>query len=158
MLADVYLGNPRLNPEYNALIRQQALMSLQANSPPEVRQLFIQAAKQPAGSLTQSAQRDRMEILDERLSAIRALGKYADADARETLVKLLETEKDIAIRTAATESLKASTQKDIPGDGKLWREYLTTGKEPPAATAASLNCRGLDAAPPPTATASRPGF
>jgi hypothetical protein len=130
ILQDVYLGNPGMSAENNAFIRQQALTSLQASAPAEAKQLFIQAALQPNGSLTGAAQRDRMEILDERLSAIRALGKYPQADAVDTLVKLLESEKDIAIRKCAHESLVAATKKDIPLDGKAWREYVATGREP----------------------------
>jgi hypothetical protein len=130
ILIEVYLGNPGMSAENNAFIRQQALTSLQLSSPAEARQLFIQAARQPSGSLTGAAQRDRMEILDERLAAIRALGKYPQPDAVDTLVKLLETEKDIAIRKCAHESLVAATKKDIPADGKAWREFVATGKEP----------------------------
>lgn len=128
ILMDVYLSNPGMSAENNAFIRQQALTSLQAQSPAEAKKLFIDAARQPGGSLTGAAQRDRMEVLDERLTAIRALGKYPQPDAVETLVKLLETEKDTAIRKCAHESLKESTQKDIAEDGKAWREYVATGK------------------------------
>lgn len=130
ILQEVYLSNPGMSAENNAFIRQQALTSLQASAPAEARQLFIQAALQPSGSLTGAAQRDRMEILDERLSAIRALSKYPQPDAIETLVKLLESEKDIAIRKCAHESLMAATKKDIPLDGKAWREFVATGKQP----------------------------
>jgi hypothetical protein len=131
ILTDVYLGNPGLSPENNALIRQQALVALQSSSPAEAKQLFVRAARQPAGGITTTAQRDRLEILDERLAAIRALGHYKDPETVETLVKVLETDKDIAIRTCAQESLKGITHKDIPADGKMWREYIATGKEPP---------------------------
>lgn len=130
ILMDVYLGNPGMSAENNAFIRQQALTSLQYQSPSEARKMFIQAARQPGGSLTGAAQRDRMEILDERLTAIRALGKYPEPDAVETLIKLLETEKDIAIRKCAHESLKQSQKKDVPEDARAWREYIATGKVP----------------------------
>jgi hypothetical protein len=138
ILQEVYLGDPKMSPENNAFIRQQALTSLQSSSPAEAKQLFIQAAKQPSGSLTGAAQRDRLEILDERLTAIRALGKYPQPDAVETLVKLMETEKDIAIRTCAHESLVTATKKDVPADGKAWREYLATGREPARQNAGML--------------------
>lgn len=132
ILIDVYLSNPGLSPENNAFIRQQALTSLRYQSPAEARQLFIQAARQPSGSLTGTAQRDRMEILDERLTAIRALAKYPQPDAVDALVKLLETEKDTAIRKCAHESLVESTKKDIAPDAKAWREYVATGRAPEA--------------------------
>src|SRR5262249_30054370 len=85
ILIDVYLSNPGLSPENNSFIRQQALASLARSAPPEAKQLFIQAARQPSGSLTGAAQRDRMEILDERNTAIRALAKYPQPDSVDTL-------------------------------------------------------------------------
>lgn len=162
-LSEVYLGNPGMSPENNALIRQQALTSLQNNSPTEARQLFIQAARQPSGSLTGAAQRDRMEILDERLTAIRALAKYPQPDSVETLVKLLETEKDIAIRTCAHESLKSATKRDIAADGKAWREFLVTGREPerPSSPLLASFTRGASTptpTPTPTTPSNEPGF
>ncbi len=152
ILTEVYLGNPGMSAENNALIRQQALTSLQSNSPVEARQLFIQAARQPSGSLTGAAQRDRMEILDERLTAIRALGKYPQPDSVDTLVKLLETEKDSAIRKCAHESLVTATKKDIPPDGKAWREFVSTGREPARQNPSLL--AGLKKLDPTPATAS----
>ena len=132
ILADVYYSDPpKVAAEYKALIRQQALIALENTSPGEARQIFVKAAKQPGAELTASAARDRMEILDERLAAIRALGKYNAPDSIETLVELVEKEKDVAIKQCAAESLKNITKKDIPADGKLWREYVATGKAPP---------------------------
>jgi hypothetical protein len=154
---DPRAGNPGMSAENNAFIRQQALTSLQVSSPGDARQLFIQAAKQPGGSLTGAAQRDRMEILDERLSAIRALGKYPQPDAVDTLVRLLETEKDVAIRKCAHESLVASTKKEIPADGKAWREFVSTGREPARQNngmLASLMKTKPSSAPPQPAPAS----
>ncbi len=132
ILTEVYLGNPGMSAENNAFIRQQALTSLQTNSPADAKQLFLQAARQPNGSLTGAAQRDRTEILDERLTAIRALAKYPQPDSLETLVRLIETEKDTAIRKCAHESLVTATKKDIPldKDGKAWREFVNTGRQP----------------------------
>ncbi|HEX3313524.1 MAG TPA: HEAT repeat domain-containing protein, partial [Gemmataceae bacterium] len=132
ILADVYFSDPpKVAAEYKPLIRQQALVALETTSPGDARQIFLKAAKQPSAELTASASRDRMEILDERLAAIRALGKYNAPDSIETLVELVEKEKDVAIKQCAAESLKNITKKDIPADGKMWREYVATGKAPP---------------------------
>ena len=132
ILADVYFSDPpKVAAEYKALIRQQALIALENTGPGEARQIFLKAAKQPSAELTASAARDRMEILDERLAAIRALGKYNAPDSIETLVELVEKEKDVAIKQCAAESLKQITKKDIPADGKMWRDYVATGKVPP---------------------------
>jgi len=152
VLSEVYLGNPGLNAENNAMIRQQALAALETSAPNEARQLFIQAARQPAGSLTATASKDRQEILDERLTAIRALAKYPQSDSVETLVHLLEKEKDVAIRTCAHESLKATTKRDIPADGKAWREFVATGKEPARQPFSFANFKKSETPPPSVAT------
>jgi HEAT repeats/PBS lyase HEAT-like repeat len=132
ILSDVYYSDPpKVGAEYKALIRQQALIALEQTSPGEAKAIFVKAAKQPAGELTGTASRDRMEILDERLAAVRALGKYNSPDSIDTLVGLLDKEKDVAIKQCAAESLKNITKKDIPADGKLWHDYFATGKVPP---------------------------
>ena len=105
---------------------------LETTSPAEARQMFLTAAKQPAGELTATSQRDRLEILDERLAAIRALGKYNAPDSIETLVVLVEKEKDVAIKQCAAESLKKHHEEGhLCADGKLWHDYFATGKVPP---------------------------
>jgi len=123
VLEDVYLQNLRFTPELNSVIRQQALASLEKNGNPEARHLLIRVARQPGGAADSSIV-DRQQTLDERLAATRALGKYKYADCTEALLHILETEKDVAMRERAQESLTAITGKKLPADATAWREFL----------------------------------
>ncbi len=78
---------------------------------------------------------DKQQILDERLTALRGLSKFKQADSAYTLLYVLETEKDVALRDRAHQSLVAVTGKHLPADAKLWAEVLNNpkselGKEP----------------------------
>ncbi|MCS7046110.1 MAG: hypothetical protein NZO58_07120 [Gemmataceae bacterium] len=123
ILERAYLDNQPFTPEINALIRQQALVSLERTGNKEARHVLIRAARQPAASPT-SSQVERQQVLDEKLAAIRGLAKFPYADTVDTLVYLLETEKDVAIRHSVHESLKAATRKNLPPDAAAWRNML----------------------------------
>jgi len=130
VLEDVYLQRLPWTPELAKVVRQQALASLEDTGEANSRSLFIRVARQP-GADAISASADHLQTLDERLAAIRALSKYSQPDVVETLVHLMETDRDVAIRSRAWDSLKQVTKKDMPNDAKVWREMLATGKEPP---------------------------
>jgi hypothetical protein len=122
-LEDVYQQRLPFGPDFNTVIRQQALASLEKTGDPDSRHLLIRVARQPGGAV-EASQIDRQQTLDERLTAIRALAKYKQADAIETLVYLMETEKDVAIKGRAHESLQTATGKNLPADARAWRELM----------------------------------
>ncbi|MBX9678540.1 MAG: hypothetical protein K2X38_07230 [Gemmataceae bacterium] len=130
ILEDVYLQRLPYTPELAKVVRQQALAALEETGEANSRSLFIRVARQPGADAT-SATADHLQTLDERLAAIRALSKYSQPDVVETLVHLMESDRDVAIRSRAWDSLKTATKKDLPNDAKAWREMLATGKEPP---------------------------
>lgn len=110
--------------EMNNLLRQEALKSLaQTGSPLAVEQL-VKVAKEPP---IEGASQDRQEVLDRRLTAIRGLGKYDYPESKETLLYILQKERDAALRARAHESLVAITGKDYPPEAKAWAEYLHPG-------------------------------
>ena len=128
VLEKAYLDAHPFTPEMNAMIRQQALASLEQTGNHEARHILIRAARQPSASAV-SSQTERQYILDEKLAAVRALGKFSEYDAVDTLVYLLETEKDVAVRHGAHSSLKSATRRDLPADPKAWRDMLARGPE-----------------------------
>lgn len=68
---------------------------------------------------------DRIDI---RLAAIRALGAYEkDPTAVRTLVTILKTDKDVAVRGRAHDSLVKITGADLPCDGNAWQAWLDKG-------------------------------
>jgi hypothetical protein len=128
VLEKAYLDANPFAPEMNAMLRQQALASLEKTGNPEARHLLIQAARQPGASAV-SSQTERQYILDEKLAAVRALSKFTNYEAVDTLVYLLETDKDVAVRHCAHQSLKTATKKNLPEDPKAWRDMLARGPE-----------------------------
>jgi HEAT repeat protein len=62
--------------------------------------------------------------MDERITAARALGKFNRPEATEALLKVLQTEKDVALRDRAAEALQQITGKQLPADAKAWQQAL----------------------------------
>lgn len=121
VLEDAYLQRLPFASEINSIIRQQVLASLEETGSSEARHLLIRVARQPNAT---GSYQERQQVLDERLSAIRALGKFKQYDATETLLDVLEREKDVALRDRAQQSLRAATGKNLPAEASAWREYL----------------------------------
>lgn len=120
-LENAYLQRLPFTAELNTIIRQQALASLEQTGQPEARRLLIQVARSPS-SAPDSTLTDRQQTQDERLAAIRALAKYPQSDAIETLVYVLESERDVALKARAHQSLQQVTGKNLPADARAWRE------------------------------------
>jgi hypothetical protein len=114
MLEEVY-QQARLpfTQEFNSMIRQQALVGLEKNGDDKTRHLLIRVASQP-GPSTDATLTDRQQTQDERLIAVRALGRYKQQECIETLAHLHKTEKDIAIRNRAHDSLELVTGRKLP--------------------------------------------
>ena len=109
--------------DFNAMIRQTALRSIEKIGSDDSRQLLILVARQPSPAPDASSV-DRRQTQDEKLIAIRALGKYHQPECVETLVSILETERDVALRDRAHQSLQAATGKHLPPEAPTWRAAL----------------------------------
>jgi hypothetical protein len=121
ILEDVIQQKLPFEPDINSVIRQQALSSLEETELPEARTWLIRVARQPNATGTFQ---DQQQILDERLAALRGLGKFKQSDATETLLNVLETEKDVALRDRAHQSLQQATGKRLPPEAVAWRDFL----------------------------------
>jgi len=128
ILEKAYLEVHPFTPEMNAMVRQQTLAALETTMNPAARHVLIRAARQP-GATAVSSHTDRQSILDEKLAAVRALSKYPQSDSVETLISLLETEKDVAVRHCAHNSLKTITKANLPENASSWRELQVRGSE-----------------------------
>jgi hypothetical protein len=119
VLEQVYQARLPFIPEHTSIIRQQTLAALEEIGIPEARQTLILAAKQPG---SQGSSLERQQITDERLQAIRALRRFKQYESADALMYVLETEKDVALRHRAAESLQDLTGKNLPPDARAWRE------------------------------------
>ncbi len=119
-LEEIY-QQPRLpfTAEYNHLIRKQSLAALEKTGDTEAKHLLVRVARQP-GPAADASLGDRQQTQDEKNIAIRALGKYRDADCVDTLVYILRTEKDVALRDSAYVSLETITGKSYARDPQQW--------------------------------------
>ena len=122
VLEEVY-QQPKLpfTQEFNHQIRQQALESLEKVGDPESRHLLIRVARQPGPALDSSLT-DRQQTQDEKVIALRALGRVKSQDSLETLVHVLKTEKDVAVRDQAHGSIVLVTGKRVPTDATYWQQ------------------------------------
>jgi HEAT repeat protein len=109
--------------DFNNTIRQTALRSIEQVGSEESRQRLITIARQPSPAQDASSM-DRQQIQDEKLIAIRALGKYHQTECLETLLSIMETEKDVALRDRAHQSLQTATGKTLPAEPQVWRTAL----------------------------------
>ena len=59
-----------------------------------------------------------------RFAAARALANFSHYQATEALMQVLKTERDVALRDRAHESLQTATGKTLPPDPKAWEDLL----------------------------------
>jgi HEAT repeat protein len=104
-----------------SMIRCQSLRALGEQGNPAAVEHLVTVLRQPAA---RGAELDRQMVMDERITAARALAKYNDPRAEEALLNVLRTEKDIALKDRAYESLQTATGKKLPPDPKAWEDAL----------------------------------
>ncbi|MSQ93322.1 MAG: HEAT repeat domain-containing protein [Gemmataceae bacterium] len=108
------------NQENNVMVRTEALVALEKIHDPDSKGRFIVIARGPGPTVVASL-KDRYETQDERIVAIRALGKYREQDSRDALVHVLKTERDVALRDRALAALEESTGKKWPAQREAWQ-------------------------------------
>lgn len=120
-----------LMPEATAALRCRALAALGETGNPAAVDLLVRVVRQPP---VEGSELERQQAADERLTAVRALAHFNQYQATEALLKVLQTEKDVALRDRATESLQTITGKKLPADAKAWEAELHAGANgaPPA--------------------------
>jgi HEAT repeats len=126
-------------PETITNIQVLAVGSLGQHKNPESARLLVELAAKPAepkkkspggvetASLTLEASvgTNETDQRDVRLAAIRSLGNYkGDAAAVQALIAILKTDKDVAVRGRAHESLEKITGQELPPDGSAWQAWL----------------------------------
>ena len=111
--------------EINSTIRREAIAALDASHDPDARHLLIRVARQP-GPPADADLEDRKQTQDEKIVAIRALGKYRQQECVDALAYVLKSEKDVALRDRAVQSLQESTGKRWPAEFEAWQRGNVT--------------------------------
>jgi HEAT repeat protein len=124
-LDDIFLQTKMpFTQDFISAIRLTALHALEKIDSDQARQRLILVARQPEPA-PDAPSADRRQTQDEKLIAIRALGKGRQNEALDTLVAILDTEKDGALRECAHRSLETATGKTLPPDAAVWRAELS---------------------------------
>lgn len=120
-LVEAYYEAGAFPPDTAAAIRCQTLASLGRTKSPAAVELLARVVREPA---VEGTEQERQQSLDTRIAAARALGNFNHYQATEALVYVLKSEKDVALRDRAHESLQAATGKDLPADAAAWEQLL----------------------------------
>jgi hypothetical protein len=119
-------------PDMAGILRCQSLNALGRQGDPKAVEHLVTVLKQPPA---RGAETDKQMVMDERIAAARALAKFHDPRAEEALLNVMKSEKDIALKDCAHESLQAATGKKLPADPDAWDNALNPGAAPSAVVA-----------------------
>lgn len=125
-LKDAFYAADNFASETTTIIRCQCLTALGETKNPGAVDLLVKIVREPTAL---GSEQERQQQLDLRIAAARALGNFNQPQGVEALVHVLDTEKDIALRDRAHESLQVATGKKLPPDAKAWEEALHPGPE-----------------------------
>jgi hypothetical protein len=126
-LKEAYYRASSFPPESASVIRLEALNALGHTRNPAAIDLLVKVLREPP---VEGPEADKQQKMDERIAAARALGNFKEYQATEALLKVLQTEKDVALRDCACQSLQNATGKKLPDDAKTWEEFLHAANQP----------------------------
>ena len=132
-LVDGYYAASVFSTDNATILRCQALTGLGKVGHPSGVELLVSVLRQ--GPI-EGPEEDRRRALDERIAAARALGHFSHYQAKEALVRVLQTDKDVALRNCAHESLQSATGQRLPQDYAVWNEFLHKDRSKEASLAA----------------------
>ncbi len=122
ILKEAYYRAGSFGPEIATLIKCQAMTSLGVHGDPKGMDLLTKVLREPT---VVGSEMDKQSKLDEKIVAARTLSQFKESSfSTESLLNVLKTEKDVALRNAARESLVKITKKDLPADFDSWDTAL----------------------------------
>ena len=124
-LVEAYYNASAFGPENATVLRCQVLTALGEVGHPAGAELLVRVLRQGP---VEGPEEDRRRALDERIAAARALKRFPQVPSAEALVHVLRTEKDVALRVTAHESLQACTGKQLPADAETWGAFVEQEK------------------------------
>jgi PBS lyase HEAT-like repeat-containing protein len=120
-LTEAYYRADSFPPDQATVIRCQALTALGETRNPTAVDLLVKVVREPP---TEGSDVERQQAMDVRIAATRALRHFNQSPATDTLVQVLKTEKNVALRDSAHESLEVATGKKLSAEPKEWDEAL----------------------------------
>jgi hypothetical protein len=111
------------------MLRCQSLRALGRQGDPKAVQHLVTVLKQPPA---RGPETDKQMVMDERIAAARALAKFHDPRAEEALLNVMKSEKDIALKDSAHESLQTATGKKLPPESTEWDSLVQPTGHPDA--------------------------
>ena len=141
-LQDAYYEAKSFPPDTRTAIRCQALAGLGRIGNPDAVDMLVTVVQQPPPEPSANNEEDKQFYLNERLAAAEALASFKHYRSLEALAQILKTEKDVALRDRAHQSLVAATGKKLPPDDKAWDNYL----HPPGGDRDAVADKGKDKA------------
>ena len=116
-LITAYETAGRLAPEVAGAVQQQALTALGQTKQSGAVAFLLRQARQPLPA--DGSDVDRQQVRDNRLAAVRALRGYeGSAEVAQAMAKLMQADKDVALRDRARETYVKVTGQEPPPAGE----------------------------------------
>jgi HEAT repeat protein len=120
-LEDAYYKASVFPPDTAHPIRVASITALGNTKNPDAVPILVRLVRQKP---VEGSEQEKRQNLDERIAAAHSLSNFNQYQATEALVTVAQSEKDIALRDCAYDSLKTITGKDLPHDPQAWAEFL----------------------------------
>jgi len=117
-------------PDTATLLRCQAVSALGRTGNPAAVDLLVRVVREPPA---EGSEFEKQQSLDVRIAAARALGQFNQPQSIQALASVLKTEKDVALRDRAHESLQLTTGKKLPQDSAEWDDVVQAAATIPVA-------------------------
>jgi hypothetical protein len=102
-------------------IRVASITAMGNTKNPDAVPILVRLLRQKP---VEGSEQEKRQNMDERIAAAHSLSNFNQYPATEALVAVAQSEKDIALRDCAYDSLKTITGKDLPNDPQAWAEFL----------------------------------
>jgi HEAT repeat protein len=118
-LTNAFYNSGSFPPEMATRIQCQAIAALGETANPAAIGLLTKVVNGASG---EGSELEKQQVMDVRIAAATALGRFHDPRVTESLTRVLQKDKDVALCDCAFESLQSSTGRKLPADFHNWDE------------------------------------
>jgi hypothetical protein len=116
-LTNAFYNSGSFPAEMATRIQCQAVTALGETGNPAAIPLLTKVANGASG---EGSELEKQQVMDVRIAAATALGQFHDARVTESLIRILEKDKDVALCDCAFEAIQKSTGRQLPPDFHNW--------------------------------------